>query len=182
MILEFHSRKHSMVFHWPLSPPNITLTHSTPANIKRLDWLGPLCTANFTKIFDEGMSYLLCTARGEYCPWVVDLSWQKLCHHVHLYGRGHLSVESVGWSQQHLFHTSGNHYQPASTDKIYFELISRHYILYLNFNPLSSEFKSAWGQGLVVQNHKIHIIPNSVVKLNDYVMSFSYSIQNYVSD
>jgi hypothetical protein len=36
--------------------------------------------------------------------------------------------------------------------------------------------------GLVVQNYKIYVIPNSVVKLNDYIISFSYSIQNYVCD
>jgi hypothetical protein len=37
-------------------------------------------------------------------------------------------------------------------------------------------------QGPVVQNYKIYIILNSVIKLKDYVISFSYSIQNYVSD
>jgi hypothetical protein len=37
--------------------------------------------------------------------------------------------------------------------------------------------------GPVFQNYKIYVIPNGVIlKLYDYVISFSYSIQNVVSD
>jgi hypothetical protein len=38
------------------------------------------------------------------------------------------------------------------------------------------------GLGSVVQSYQIYVIPKSVVTLKSYVISFSYSIQNYVSD
>jgi hypothetical protein len=39
-------------------------------------------------------------------------------------------------------------------------------------------------QGLQTDDraYKIYVIPNCVIKLNDYVISFIYSIQNDVSD
>jgi hypothetical protein len=37
-------------------------------------------------------------------------------------------------------------------------------------------------QGPLVQNYKIYVIPNGVIEPNNYIISFSYSIQNYVSD